>query len=369
MNSYLPLRPVSILKLRDWLLRSLIIAVVIGTCGVASVAQSPDHGRPLKVMTRNLYQGTDFVEAMSATDVNSFFAAVTTTIQNVRATKPPVRIAAVAQEIADNTPDLVAIQEATLWEVGAPGAYTAEIDPVALLLSDLNKLGEPYVKIIVQPQFDFQAPCTLGYWVHTTTQIAILARADSLREQMKVTDKQGGLFQYELPVTLPDPLGSINVNRGWAYADVTWRGRPVRFVTAHPESFYDPIENAQVYELISGVANPYAAGRPVIMAADFNTNALAPAYSSQYAGYALITGIAGFTDAWAATEKTAGYTCCQLNSLTNKKSLLDQRIDFVFTSGAVAENAKLTGNKPDDRVDGLWPSDHAGLVARIRLGN
>lgn len=368
MRSFVSLRRTSLVNLRDWLFRSLAIALVIVTCGVVSFAQTPDRGRPLKVMTRNLYQGTDFVEAMSATDFNSFLGAVTTTIQNVRATKPQVRIAAVAQEIADNTPDLVAIQEATLWEVGAPGAYTTEIDPVALLLADLNQLGEPYVKVIVQPQFDFQAPCTLGYWVHTTTQIAILARADSLREQMQITDQQGGLFQYELPITLPDPLGSLNVNRGWAYADVTWRGKPVRFVTAHPESFYDPIENAQVYELLGGIANSYSAGRPVIMAADFNTNALAPTYSSQFAGYALITGLGGFTDVWATTEKTPGYTCCQLNSLTNAKSMLDQRIDFVFTiGGIVPENAKLTGNKTDSIVDGLWPSDHAGLVARIRF--
>ena len=368
MNTYVPLRLPYSLNIREWLRRSLALALVIVTCGVASSAQTPDRGRPLKVMTRNLYQGTDFLEAMNATDLNSFFAAVTTTIQNVRATQPAIRIAAVAQEIADNTPDLVAVQEATLWEVGAPGAYTAEIDPIALLLADLDRLGEPYVKVIVQPQFDFQAPCTLGYWVHTTTQIAILARADSLREQMQISGGQGGLFEYELPIALPDPLGTINVNRGWAYADLTWRGQPLRFVTAHPEAFYDPIENAQVYELLGGIASPYTAGRPIVMAADFNTNALAPTYSSFYAGYALITGVGGFTDAWATTEHAPGYTCCQLSTLNNPKSLLDQRIDFIFTiGGLVPENAKLTGNRLDSRVDGLWPSDHAGVIARVRV--
>ena len=27
----------------------------------------------------------------------------------------------------------------------------------------------------------------------------------------------------------------------------------------------------------------------------------------------------------------------------------------------------LVGNKPADRISGLWPSDHAGTVATLRL--
>jgi endonuclease/exonuclease/phosphatase family metal-dependent hydrolase len=364
MNSYLPLRPVSKIRLRDWLVRLLLAILAASVFPSLALAAPPAGGRPLKVMTRNLYQGTDYVEAMTASNP---YAGIAETITNVLATQPQARITAIAQEIADNSPDLVALQEATLWKFGNGEAYFMQIDPVALLAAELQRLGEPYVVEFVQPQFTFEAP---GF-VSTTTQIAILARAETLRDQMQVTDAKGALFGYNLSIPTGS-FGDITVNRGWAYVDVTYRGTPLRFVTAHPESFADIVENIQVGELIAGVANPYVAGRAVIMAADFNTNALAPEHSAFRGGYELITEN-GFIDAWAATESKPALTCCQLNSLTNPVSQLNQEIDFVFVQGYLAtsivpENVRLTGNKLDSLVNGLWPSDHAGLVARVRIG-
>lgn len=180
---------------------------------------------------------------------------------------------------------------------------------------------------------------------------------------MSITGSAGDVFHTNLPLTLPAPVGSIPINRGWAYADIVYRGKGLRFVTAHPEAFYDPIENAQVLELL-GVAGTGS----VIMAADFNTNAAAPASDITHVGYDIIHDVGGFIDAWLATERTAGFTCCQSPTLTNQKSILNERIDFVFLSpDLVPSNAKLTGDKAGAIVDGLWPSDHAGLVARIRV--
>lgn len=373
MTSYLPARPLFQQKLRRWIVRWVVVtALVIVTCGV-NFAQAPEHHGPrIKVMTRNLYQGTDFVEAITATDQASFLGAVCTITQNVLATKPTERLDTVAQEIATNAPDLVALQEATVWEISGGGTYV-KIDPVETLLADLKQLGEPYVAEIVQPQFDFQAPCPLGagFMVHTTTQIAILSRKDAHRGgEMKVKSAAGGLFQYEL--TLPSAVGDITVNRGWAYVDLTYDDTPLRFVTAHPEAFADAMENAQVFELLNGVANPAVAGRGVIMAADFNTDALAAEGSSFRVGYDMITALGGFTDVWAATQTTPALTCCQDNNLLNPASKLSEDIDFVFVRGThpdqlLPETAKLTGNLPSSRVDGLWPSDHAGLVARVRV--
>lgn len=372
MISYLPVRQLSTFMTRRSLVRFFsVAAVLIVTCGVNFAQGSGDHGPRIKVMTRNLYQGTDFVEAMSAPDQASFLGAVCTITQNVLATKPTERIDAVAQEIATNAPDLVALQEATVWEISGGGTYV-KIDPIASLLADLKAMGEPYVAEIVQPQFDFQAPCPLGpgFMIHTTTQIAILSRKDSRRGEMKVKNSAGGLFQYEL--TVPSAMGDITVNRGWAYVDLVYEETPLRFVTAHPEAFADLMENAQVFELLNGIANPAVAGRSVIMAADFNTDGLAAADSSFRVGYDMITGMAGFTDAWAATQTTPALTCCQDNDLLNPISKLSEEIDFVFVRGLqpgqlVPESAKLTGNLPASRVDGLWPSDHAGVVARIRV--
>jgi endonuclease/exonuclease/phosphatase family metal-dependent hydrolase len=46
-----------------------------------------------------------------------------------------------------------------------------------------------------------------------------------------------------------------------------------------------------------------------------------------------------------------------------------QRIDFVFYRGHVtAREARLAGDARQDRVDGMWPSDHAGLRALLQVG-
>jgi hypothetical protein len=67
MNSYLALRPVSELTLRRGLVRLLGVTLLILLVSGAALAQTPaDHGRPLKVMPRNLDQGTDFVVAIGA---------------------------------------------------------------------------------------------------------------------------------------------------------------------------------------------------------------------------------------------------------------------------------------------------------------
>lgn len=364
MHGFLSHRRASEFNLRRWLVALLVVTLLICLSASPVLAQAPsDRGRPLKVMTRNLYQGTDFMEAFGLSNIMQLPSAATTIYSNVLASKPATRVAAVAQEIADNSPDLVSLQEATYWQVTVPGVgVTQTIDPVSMLLADLETLGEPYVKVIVQPQFTFTAPSAYGY-VTTVTQIAILARAETLESQMQITSSAGDVFHINLPLTLPDPVGDLPINRGWAYADIVYRGKTLRFITAHPEAFYDPIENAQVLELL-GIAGTGS----VIMAADFNTNAAAPASDVTHVGYDIIRNVGGFTDAWLATERAAGFTCCQSPTLTNAQSLLNQRIDFVFTSSdLVPFNAKLTGNKPDAIVDGLWPSDHAGLVARIRV--
>ena len=65
-------------------------------------------------MTQNIYQGTSFTELITATTPPAFLAAVTTTRQNILATKPAERAAAIAREIARERPDLVALQEAAI---------------------------------------------------------------------------------------------------------------------------------------------------------------------------------------------------------------------------------------------------------------
>jgi hypothetical protein len=93
--------------------------------------------------------------------------------------------------------------------------------------------------------------------------------------------------------------------------------------------------------------------------------------------YEVITG-AGFLDVWGEVHETrSGFTCCHAPDLSNGTALglLAQRIDYVMVRGAeshkgrLAGFAELLGEVPGDRVRGpeyrIWPSDHAGVVARV----
>src|SRR5438445_601776 len=73
-----------------------------------------NHKRVATLMTYNIYQGTELEHVLAATDLSSFVAGVTTDYANVIATSFPERAQAIAAEIAQNAPDLVALQEVAL---------------------------------------------------------------------------------------------------------------------------------------------------------------------------------------------------------------------------------------------------------------
>ena len=92
--------------------------------------------------------------------------------------------------------------------------------------------------------------------------------------------------------------------------------------------------------------------------------------------YALLTG-SGFTDTWAQMHPgDPGPTCCQASDLLNTVSTLDQRLDFVFwheglslwRGGFDNVRVEIVGEAQADRTaSGLWPSDHAGVVATLTV--
>ena len=109
------------------------------------------------------------------------------------------------------------------------------------------------------------------------------------------------------------------------------------------------------------------------MVGDYNS----AADGSQTPSYGMIRG-AGFVDAWAQVNLgAAGYTCCEAPDLRNAIPQLDQRLDLVWLRDALTgQTGRITGgvhiaivgNNPADRTpSGLWPSDHAGVVATLTV--
>jgi endonuclease/exonuclease/phosphatase family metal-dependent hydrolase len=135
-----------------------------------------------------------------------------------------------------------------------------------------------------------------------------------------------------------------------------------------------PVQAGQTAELIHSVT----AGLDgvTILAGDLNSDAANPGAPSWTPTYNTLIA-AGFTDIWTRGHgRDSGYTCCQAPDLRNAASLMDQRIDFVLArdsrSGGDVHGAlrmEIVGEEQADRTDasGLWRSDHAGLIAWLKL--
>jgi endonuclease/exonuclease/phosphatase family metal-dependent hydrolase len=335
------------------------VAVATALVIVCAAPARADDGT-IRILTQNTYEGTNFDELFAAKSPDEFVAAVTTTYQNILATNPAERAAAVAGEIAREGPDIVALQEAAILRTGpTPPATTVQFDYLQLLMGDLNGLGQRYAIVATVPEIDAEAPSTLGFDVRLTVEDAILVNLD---DNATLTNIQ--VHGYSTILTNETAIGPIPSPRGWASVDVSLGGDKFRFATSHLE-ISQPVQRAQMQELISNVGGTTL---PLIMAGDFNANADDPT-DPTFATYKDAIDV-GFVDAWSAAHgNDPGYTCCQAQDLLNTPSSLNQRIDLVLLRGGIGvDDIHLIGDSAGDRtLSGLWPSDHAGVFATLEI--
>jgi exonuclease III len=83
---------------------------------------------------------------------------------------------------------------------------------------------------------------------------------------------------------------------------------------------------------------------------------------------------AGYTDVWTLRHPPdPGFTCCQAPDLLNRRSTLDERIDFIFSAEEPEKvrQARVVGDRVSDKIPPpgprLWPSDHGGVVATLQF--
>jgi endonuclease/exonuclease/phosphatase family metal-dependent hydrolase len=337
-------------------------------------AHGADH--PV-VMTRNLYLGADLTPIIGISDVSALPFVAAEVWGMVQATNFPARAGALADEIVRARPHLVGLQEAALYRRQSPGdavlggttaATTVVYDFVELLLDSLRARGAEYTAAAINVSTDVEVPAYTGSGplpfddIRFTLRDAVLVRGD-----VAWSNPRGDIYAARLDFPVGGPGGpEVSMRRGWASVDAMLQGRELRFFSTHFEvQRFAPIQLLQAQELIGLVQ---ASPLPVVVVGDFNS----AADGSQTATYGLLTA-AGLRDLWDPSA-SPGHTCCQDEDLTNHLSVLDQRLDIIFVRGfdlasfRAGGEVKIVGNRPAARLpDGLWPSDHAGLVGRLRL--
>lgn len=331
------------------------------------------------VMSRNLYVGTDLqpiIDAIIIGDELQVVQAVTAGWQQVLATDFQERAEVLADEIVDNSPILVGLQEVALWRTGAPldpaEATQVEFDFLDILIDELAERGLSYEAVAVSTNFDAE---TTGFVdpfnatslrdIRLTDRDVILARSDLPASQLKLSNAMAGTFSTN--VTVPAGDGFLEITRGWTSVNAKIRGQEFRFINTHLEldlgPAAPPIQYLQTLELLAGPANTQL---PVVLVGDFNARA-----EPGVLVYETLVG-AGFEDVWALTNPgEAGGTCCHDADLRNEVVDFDEgRIDLILFRGNVgAVSADRIGDELEDRTSsGLWPSDHAGVVARLFVG-
>lgn len=349
------------------LLRAAVTVAVAVPLGVpAAVSATPSPARTLTVMTRNIYLGADLQPAMVATTPAEIVGAVATIYGNSLLTSFPTRAGALAAEVQATQPDLIGLEEVSRWTTaGAVSSIAPSLDYLVILQAQLAARGLHYAVAAVSDNADIGplplvGPfCTVAVVGACTVRFqdrdVILVRTD--RAGLSVGNPRSG--DYVAQEVLSTPVGPLSFGRGWATVDGTLSGQRFRFAVTHLETEqFAAVQEAQGLEFLQAVKAPGA----VVAVGDFNS----AADGSQTATYGEVTSDY-FRDAWAAVSSAPGLTCCQANLLDNTTSQLHSRIDLVLTHAVHPVSATVVGATPFEATAPYWPSDHAGVVATLRL--
>jgi hypothetical protein len=374
------------------LLIAALACLAFASLAVAKV--KPSKGSVVNVMTRNLYLGADLTPAIQSKSTSEFIEANGGIIRQVEATNFPVRARGLAKEIIGNEPDLVGLQEVALWRTappslgpvfsGKPEATEVKYDFLQLLLSQLNKGKKRYRPVVVQNEFDFEAPADAngvpgdgpggGQGVLANAEVngrltmrdVILARVGA---GVKTSNPKSGNFSHLLVVNVAGSK-EISVTRGWTSVDAGVRGsKKFHFVNTHLEAFDPetviPSIRAQQAEELVAPGGPATSKLPVILVGDLNSDVRTEVKAGDGQAYRVVTK-AGFRE--RSASKPNG--CCIDSSYdlkTGSKAEFDHKVDHILTNSP--KKVKLISSEVTGRVknNGYWDSDHAGLFSSLNL--
>jgi len=349
---------------------ALIAVILAASC--SDDLQPPPAPVDVIVMTRNVYVGTDVDRIITAQTAEEFVMRVAEMWQMLQATNYDERAEVLADEIAEARPHLVGLQEITLFRTQSPGdaviggtvpAEEVYLDHLAILMDKLVDRGLSYTVVAKMEGTDVEVPLPLGDGtfddVRMTDYDVVIARSD-----VGLSNVQAANYAATLPV--PSPAGApIEIRRGWVAVDARIEGKTIRFVNTHlePADYTDLVQAGQLAELQQLLSNE---SLPIVLVGDLNSEADG---SGTPTFQTLLN--AGFKDVHQLDPTPDGdaLTCCHDLGLRNGSVQFTKRIDHILLANMPVTpevDAWIVGDNLAERTaSGLWPSDHAGVVARL----
>jgi hypothetical protein len=356
--------------------------------GLALVAVVPvtAHAGDLRVMTRNLYVGTDLTPLLVASTPAQFLAAARSALAQIAASNFPERAGPLAEEIGKRQPHLIGLQEVFSFTLNGSTGPVPFRDYLTDLLDALAARGADYAVAGVVQNLAFVVDLPGIGSVGVIDRDVILARGDLstsvVRPGLLCPKPSADGCNYQVVAEILTPFGiTLPIERGFVVVDASVGGSHLRFATTHLEikDGANPVSGvfqfAQAAQLLGTLAAlPAPPGVATIVAGDLNSSpedGVAGVGALRIVPPYLQFLTAGYVDVWTLRPGAPpGFTCCELTDLSNPTSVASERIDLVFSSAApVRIKARVTGNRAVDKTEpsNLWPSDHAGVVAVMKF--
>lgn len=365
----------------------LVLALLLPAAALAH-GKGHGHGKGhvANVMTRNLYLGADLTPAILAPTLPQFVAANGQILREVTANNFPVRAKGLAKEILKAKPDLVGLQEVALWRTadpsltpvvtGVPTATTVRYDYLQELLTELNRGPDRYEVVVVQNEFDLEAPADENGVAgdgpnpliadaeingRLTMRDVILARRGA-----GVETKNAQSANFVTNLVVPVAGVPVTVKRGWTATDARVRGTGwFRFVNTHLEAFQPLVRQAQAAELVAPTG-PATSDLPVVLLGDLNSDDDTVEGADRLAYETLLA--AGMVE--RSTDDPL--SCCLDSSLLEvgkggSEADFDHQVDHIMTRDpevVTLVDSAVSGIQP---VNGFWNSDHAGVFSALRF--
>jgi endonuclease/exonuclease/phosphatase family metal-dependent hydrolase len=325
-------------------------------------------------MTQNMDAGTDLNFAIAELlGMLPQGVGVQMTYQEVLASALPERIDLLASAIAAKRPDILGLQEVTLWRTGETPqtATTVLVDQLQLLLSALAAHGVPYDVAAVNTVGDLALPMAPAGALRMTDRNVLLTRADLMPPAFHLSDIHSNLFDAVYS------LGPVQAASGWISAMVHSGDRHFRLFMTHLQSPVpnDPasteVQEAQAKQLLVEARN---FTDPVVFAGDFNSDAFLGTKGSgpDNTGTAALIAANGFADAWAVAGAGDGYTWPlyvqdQLPPSFTGPATPYERIDLIFVKALSVVSIERIIAAAHPWASPAFGSDHAGVLAAVQF--